>query len=448
MNRTGQGRGEQETVADLCLLVASLYQEDKSKVTGELMATLTSRLMAAESQPGGPYFGPKNTPDFFTNLAVGYLFALLGKPLPNIVKFIEINRHSPVHSPQVSTLLKKYDVLLAASPSPPKNSPIHTGIYATAQKQLGRLPQPEKASSLLFLNTVHRADANHEIALLPTFFADSLISPAASLPTHQLGLANIYCWIAYSIYDQLLDDTPDPKLLPIANIAMRKSLKTYQDLFPQVHAFHSILEDTFAAMDHANAWEQSHARFQREGKNVIISELPQYGRYEILADRCSGHILGPLAIAILCDVSSEALHHIEKGLRHYLIARQLSDDIHDWKEDLAAGHASSVVTYILRELQVSPDTVAFAPLLKNMRSRFWDTSIESFTKIIVRHLKRSRYHLLQTGLLKIDGPIFTLHNQLEQCAEQSLLEYRSSRAFLAAYTTASDSHQSRRLPRQ
>lgn len=448
MNYPGRGRGEQQTVADLCLLIASLYQEDKSKVTGELMAALTSRLIAAESQPGGPYSGPKNIPDFFTNLAVGYLFALLGKPLPNIVKFIEINRQISIHSPQVSTLLKKYDALLAASPSRPKNSSLHTSIYTTARKQLGRLPQPEKASSLLFLNTVHQGDTNHEIALLPTFFADSLISPPASLPAHQLGLANIYCWMAYSIYDQLLDDTPDPKLLPIANIAMRKSLKTYQDLFPQVHAFHSVLEHTFAAMDHSNAWEQSHARFQRKGKNIIISKLPQYGRYEILADRCSGHILGPLAIAILCDVSSETLHHIEKGLRHYLIARQLSDDIHDWKEDLTAGHASSVVTYILRELRVSPGTIAFAPLLKNIHSRFWDTSIESFTKIIVRHLKKSRYHLLQTDLLKIDSPIFTLHNQLEQCAEQSLLEYRSSRAFLATYTTASDSRQSRRLPQQ
>ncbi len=447
MNHSLRGRGEgEETIADLCLLVARLYQENN--MNGELLARLTSRLIAAEVQPGGPYFGPNNTPDFFTNLAIGYLFTIFKKPLPKVAAFIEANRHKSSHSPHISALLKKYDALSTPSSVRSKNIALHTAIFRTAKQNLRLLSQPEKDTALHFLDIVRQADKNQEIALLPSLFARSLLSPPAQLPLHELGLANVYCWIAYTIYDQILDETPNPELLPVANIAMRKSLQVYQQLFPVDHAFHTILDKTFTSMDHANAWEIARARFQRTGKYITLSKLPAYEQYDILADRCSGHILGPLAISILCDVSTEALNNVEKGLRHYLIARQLSDDIHDWKDDFTAGHASSVSTHILTQLGVTSGKTAFTPLLTAMRTNFWEESMESFTAIIVRHLEQSRHYLLQSGLLMQQGPIFALHDQLKKYAEDSLSEYRASHEFLNAYSTANGSHQSHRSLRQ
>ena len=434
MSNIKQGGGE-TSLADLCLSTASLYQINPTKVDGALMARLASLLIASEQQPGGPYLGPAKTPDLLTNLAVGYVFATFKKPLPNVTRFIQRQRQSANHSPAIKTLLQKYDDLVTAdSPRPHVPSSVeHTAIFSAARHQLNHLAPPEKTTALSFLDTIRQADKSHEIALLPSFFNSSLTKQSLSMPLQELGLANIYCWIAYSIYDKLLDDEPAAHLLSVANIAMRKSLKIYTNLAPSTDLLQNTIEHTFLNMDHANAWELANARFKRAGENLTIPHLPRYDRYQILADRSAGHILGPLAIAILCDVSSESFHHIKKGLRHYLIARQLSDDIHDWKEDFNAGHASSTVTYLLQQLHIGPGTYSFTTLLDAMQTHFWKASMEKFTAIIVRHLQHSRRYLLRSGILEKGAPLFALHDQLENTAQMSLAQYRSSRSFLETY---------------
>lgn len=446
MKNTNKKQGSEVPLDHFCLSLAALYAKNKA-ADGEKLAQLVQLLIANESRPGGPYFGPKKTLDFPTNLAIGYLFTLLGTPLPAVDKFIALRRTGP-HPAAITRLLKKYDLLRQSITKKHTPPPQHAAIFAAVSHSLAQLAQPEKSLALTFLNKVQLADTNYEIALLPTFFAHSLTAPHASLPLTQLGLANIYCWVAYSIYDKLLDDEPSAQFLPVANIAMRKSLQTYSQLFPPVHPFQSYFQETFTRMDHANAWELAHARFERAGESIIISQLPHYGHYQILADRSSGHILGPLAIATLCDVSSDAFHHFEKGLRHYLIARQLSDDIHDWKEDFTAGHASSIITYLLQQLHTSPGTYSFASLFEAMQANFWQSSMENLTAIIVRHLQYSRRHLLRSGLLQKNTPLFTLHSRLESIAKVSLSQYHSSQAFLKAYkSTADDSRPSPQLPR-
>lgn len=423
-----------------CLSLAHTYLQNPSRVNGTVMARLTQRLIIAESQPGGPYYGEKNTLDFPTNLAIAYLFALFKMPLPNLTIFI--SKHRPQAPAACKKLLHAYDQVLknSAQKVPPK-SPEHHAIFLTIKNQLKQLPQPEKPLALAFLQKIHQSDTSQEIALLPTFFANSLILPTKALPIQQLGEANIYCWIAYSIYDKIIDDEPAIQALPVANTAMRTSLKSYQNIFPQHHPFQQTILSTFTAMDHANAWEIAHCRFKRAGEDIIISKLPRYNHFEILADRCSGHILGSLAIASLCDVSGDARAHLEKGLRHYLIARQLSDDIHDWKEDFSAGHASSTVTHMLKWLNIQPGVHSFTSLSEALQENFWLHSMENFTAIIVRHLHHSRRHLLQSGILEVNGPLFSLHDRLETIAKQSLSEYYSSKAFLDQYSSmANDSH--------
>ena len=433
MKNSSPQKAREVSLETFCLSLARLYLHNPSLVNGALMADLTKRLIAAESQPGGPYYSENHTLDFSTNLAVAYLFVCLKMPLPNLAAFITENRSSAPSSSR--QLLRTYDHYLKNTPKDHiVRSPAHQGIFAATKKYLAHFPQPEKPQALAFLDKIRQADTSEEIALIPTFFADSLITSPPSLPVDQLGKANIFCWIAYSIYDKLIDEESDMQQLSIANIAMRECLIRHQTLFASEHPFQRAIHTTFNAMDHANAWELAHCRFKRAGEEIVISSLPRYGAYDILADRCSGHILGPLAIATLCDVSAEAYAHIKKGLRHYLIARQLSDDIHDWKEDFTAGHVSSAVAYLLQQQGIQPGTHLLSSLQTTMQSNFWQHSMENFTKIIVRHIRHSRRHLIKSKLLNPTGPLFSLHDRLEAIARQSLAEHQSSKEFLINYS--------------
>jgi hypothetical protein len=438
MKHTVKKEAREVSLELFCLSLATQYIKDKTSIDGALMAELTRRLIAHESQPGGPYFGPNHTLDFSTNLAIGYLFACFNTPLPNVTRFIQHRRTAAPHS--AKQLLYAYDQLGGRVPKklPPAPSE-HLAIFASVKKQLNQLQQPEKAAALAFLHKIHQADTSFEIALLPTFFANSLISkPSSPLPLYLLGQANIYCWIAYSIYDKLLDDEPAVKFLPVANNTMRKSIQMYQSFFSPAHSFQQTILTTFDSMDHANAWELDNCRFKREGDTIKISTLPRYGRFDYLAQRSLGHILGPLTVATLCDVSSESFRHIEKGLQHYLIARQLSDDIHDWKEDIEAGHASSVVTSILNHLHIPPDSYPVSSLLEEMQTAFWEDSMEATNATIHRQLNLSRRHLLKSGVVKKNGEIFALHQRLKDSATQSTREHANYQTFLFAYSAPQD----------
>lgn len=417
----------------LCLSIAQLYKRNSSLLDGARMAQLTHRLIASESQPGGPYYGPRGTLDLPTNLAIGYLFSLFNKPLPNVASFIAAHRTQTSHSPSIIKLLQKYDAALTHSSKKPSTTTSHRLIFTGAKKQLSSLRQPEKSLATAFLRKIQQSDTNQEIALLPTFFANSLITPLTSPPLQQLGEANVFCWVAYSIYDDILDDEPAAEYLPIANIAMRLAIQKYQTLFPSTHLLQQTILATFTAMDHANAWEVINCRFKRVGESIVISSLPSYGRNTFLAQRSVGHILGPLVISTLAQLPSSAIHNIEKGLHHFLAARQLSDDIHDWKDDLHAGHACSVVTFILNHLDIQPDTYELAPLLLKMQHDFWDHSMEAINSSIHRHLRLSRSYLLKDGYIRDDGELFALLSRLEDATVKSTSEHKRYQEFLASY---------------
>lgn len=416
----------------VCLALAEDYVQNKTKPDGALLAHLVKRLVKAEVRPGGPYYSEDGSVDFLTNLAVGYLFTSLKKPLPSVDIFIKSHRPQKL-SPTTLAILKKYEKLYTFLPPANPHNKSHQAIFATVEKQLSRLDEPLRLHSLSFLSRVQHADKNQEIALLPRFFYDSLTSPFVVPPLAQLGEANIYCWIAYTIYDHIIDGEQITEYLPVANLAMRLALARYQALFPPNHPFQQQVQHTFNTMDWANSWEMAHCRFPQNSKYITIPALPTYGRYQLLAHRSFGHVLGPLALAHLAGVQASAIKNIEKGFEHYLIARQLNDDLHDWQQDISAGQASAVVTHILKHLQIQPGTYELEPLITQMQTDFWQHSMKAINSIVRRHLQLCRQHFLKSGVVKNEGELFALISHLEAIATQSNLEHQRSQTFATTY---------------
>jgi hypothetical protein len=402
-----------------------------SKPEGDILAYLVKRLISAEVSTGGPYRGAKGDVDPLTNIAIGYLFTFLNIPLPKVTAYIETVRID-MKGREVKELLNKYDALTRQKKTAASLAP-REHIYQSARVRLELLEEPLKTLSLQFLARLKTADKTREIALFPRFFHDSLLTSKPDLPLDILCEANIYCWMAYSIYDHLLDGQPIMKYLPVANVAMRLSLSCYQELFPPSDPFQSQIIGTFTGMDTVNSWELSQCRFIREGNSITISSLPAYGQLSLLARRSFGHALGPLAVARLSGQSASELHSIEKGLRHYLIARQLCDDVHDWQEDIREGNSSAVATNILRYARVKPGTYDMDTLVHQMKQAFLRHSLQATNDTIRRHVHLSREHLLKSNRLLANGPFFDLLARLESITLDSTEEYSRYQNFAATY---------------
>src|SRR5208282_1544290 len=110
---------------------------------------------------------------------------------------------------------------------------------------------------------------------------------------NQLALANLYGWMAYTIYDDVLDDESDGARIPCANFFLRAVADIYRSLdreIPGAIGLYTIIMDR---IDGANAWEQSHCRVPGvstgEISDFLPSLLPNFGDHTTLADRSIGH---------------------------------------------------------------------------------------------------------------------------------------------------------------
>ncbi len=348
------------------------------------------------------------------------------------------------HSTESSSVLLTTALVLQALNSyeqvmQPKNiaqiSP-SVGITEAARIPLLELEEPVRSVALEIWEHVRTADKNKEITLLPTFFARSLITPsqvASEALCEQLGTANFYCWMAYTIYDDFLDDEGQPARLPVANIAMRHSLRIYQDLLTDKPALENFAQTIFDVMDQANSWELTYCRFEVTSQIIVIGSLPRYGQRTVLANRAMGHALGPLIITELVADTQQQKDHIQLALSHYLIARQLNDDMHDWLKDVQAGQISYVVAAILRGLQIRPGPQNLPELTSRMQTYFQRTGLGQICIQLLRHVKSARRALDASGLIWIHSDFTTLLDSLEASATQAQTIYANQRDFLHTY---------------
>ncbi len=343
--------------------------------------------------------------------------------------------------------LSRYDAKTHASnpsPSPVASgdhaavSPLYSVIMTRAEQDLQHLDPSLRSQAAAMLNLMNRAENRHEIVLLPHFFrqlAPNLTPAAAQSLCMHLGLANLYGWMAYTIFDDFLDEEGKPNLLPTATLSLRRSLAHFRQALPHHSEFQTYVEQTFDAIDNANTWEVTRTRFAIIDGHVTINAIPYYRSAVSVADRSIGHALTPLAVlaaggASLSGLQAKALY---RALRYYLAARQLHDDAHDWEQDLRAGHCSYVVAELLRDLNIAAGEHALSQILPKARHRFWHHTLPKLCQTMLRLLNTSRQALRHEGLVGNVTLFLKLLDTLEESIHHTQHEQAGAEKFLRAY---------------
>ncbi len=422
-------------LAEVCAALDGMQAYDPQMVSGDDVALLVQRLLAAELAVGGPYATPGQAADQFTNAYVAQCVGWLAGPLPKVVQYVLAQvpglaeaeladwpllaaidmlltdkRSQPVHE-----LLGSYDDLVASlAQSITYSLDMHldaestdprlpaTIMYDRCRQDLVPLQQPLQAKTRQMIDQVIHNDADHEISKLAWYYGSGLVQPPRPIDEAlclQLGMANLYAWAAYSIYDDFLDAEGKPDMLGTANYSFRAMLELYRQVLPDVAGFQMFVGQSLTAVDQANALETTEFRFSSNGRVLHVNELPDFGGRDLLADRALFHILGPMAVlaGLGVPVGSLQWNSTLEGFRHYLIARQLNDDIHDWQKDLETGQATYVVVALLRYMDIRPGVYVLAQLMPYARQQFWQYVLPGICDVALDHLAAAR-HGLQQGL--------------------------------------------------
>ncbi len=312
-------------------------------------------------------------------------------------------------------------------------------VKTAALRQTRQLPAGQLRERLSA--TIKRTfdyDTDGQITSMPLLTSEAISREPAAETMQQLALGSLYGWVAYTIYDDFLDDEGRPALLSVANVALRESVVSFTRALPAQPDFTQLVHATLNQVDAANAWEVANARATNQAGTLNMRQLPDYGERAQLAERSLGHELAAVGVLMAMghDRVSPAVTALEQFFHHFLIARQLNDDAHDWEDDLARGHLSAAVASLLasyfgkrRDLSVplAPEGIA------QLRRHFWRETAVGLADLIIRHADAARQALQANSAITDPAPFERLLAPLAASARQVISERQRVLDFMQEY---------------
>lgn len=312
---------------------------------------------------------------------------------------------------------------------------IHNAAIRKTHKRLALIANQDDLQLQLskVLNRILSQDKDGQIVELPR-----LIATAAGIKTSKdllddLSSASLWGWMAYTVYDDFLDNEGDPISLPSAVFSQRQMSYVFAKILPKNRAFHDEIDMIFNRIDQANTWEIKYCRTAVVKQKVLVSGLPDYGDYWQLADRSLGHSIAGLGIfyGAAVDPSSRRMEGLRSFFRHYLIARQLNDDAHDWEKDLALGHVNAVAVQIIGQWQkVHPrkKTIHLTKDKETLELIMWETVIDAVCRDIDWHIDQAQLALGEAELDEVY--VMPLLHRLKEATKKALKDRNDALEFI------------------
>jgi hypothetical protein len=321
---------------------------------------------------------------------------------------------------------------------------IYNQIVRKSEKNFDIVGIDLKQEGLLALHKTLKSDPKRQITLLPYYFTFMLGKNGKKISEElliKLGIINLLGWVAYTIYDNFLDEEGNPVQLSVANFLLREITTIAENLNLTKKGFSSIFQSIMNGIDSANIWETRYCRIKIIEGTIQIKSLvlPKWNNYEKLAERSYGHALGPLAILIDLGFSEESqeMKYLREFFKHYLIARQLNDDAHDWEEDLNKGQLNPVVCLLIVKYQRQhriKNTIKLSYLSLQLNGIFWNDMFPDVCKIILFHIKKAKISLNKIQVIQNIELFEKILDDLKLTTENAFKDQQNTIEFLEEFS--------------
>lgn len=317
--------------------------------------------------------------------------------------------------------------------SKPATGNVYDEVVNQVMAVCDRYPKDLKVLAHRYIRRMVEKDKDKQIILMPYWFVpqDGMELQNREL-LNRLSAASLFGWVAYTIYDHIVDgESGNFGSLFLANTFLRELTAIYNKIFADHAEGQVLFSSVMNEMESACAWESDKCHMHiQEGMVTIPDTLPDFAGYEQLAQKSLGHVLAPATALLLLDKNADVPTLIS-ALRHFLIARQLHDDAHDWQEDLFSGKYTSATTLLLssytgQHMQVNS-------LTAEMRMDYWQRVIPQLTHLIIEHADAASNELSRLSLPYGEYVIQTIINPLKEGAVQARVTSGDTIAFLEAY---------------
>ncbi|MDB5178476.1 MAG: hypothetical protein JWN01_419 [Patescibacteria group bacterium] len=323
----------------------------------------------------------------------------------------------------------------AAKASGALDDRIHEQVVAQAMARFDQSERAIQSAARQMHDRLLGGTAASQIALLPYLFRQALGENGRSISDERvvaLGVISFYGWLAYTVYDDFLDEEGEPPLLPLANIALRELVLALHREAADTRGFGAVAWPALDRQEAANAWEVTHCRVRRQSDLVRVPP-PEYADRRVLAERSMGHALGCLAITMELGHGMDSLEvrAVQAFFHHFLIARQLCDDAQDWKADLQKGQINAVGAYLLSGMSKRGPSVRH--LYAQLDQFFWEHAVGEINEWIFGELTQARAALKGAAFIQKPEVLEALLAPLEEAAHKAQAQQQQMVEFLRTY---------------
>lgn len=221
-------------------------------------------------------------------------------------------------------------------------------------------------------------------------------------------------WIAYEIFDDCVDEK-NVNNLGIAIMLYGEMNRIFSDIFSNDSEYRQDFLNRLSCMNSSLLEEAEHIN-KKERETLLRN--PDW-----MLHKSCGYMLGPLAVMHTLEHSlhSKETQATVSYFEHLILALQLSDDAHDWQEDMENFRRNGVIE-ILPELATMSKTKS--------KQCFWESGIEIVLEKIQEHCRAAREAYQSVEITEIlDEPIKIID---DMCAK-TLRERNTAKEFLQEY---------------
>jgi hypothetical protein len=221
-------------------------------------------------------------------------------------------------------------------------------------------------------------------------------------------------WIAYEIFDDCVDEKKVNNL-GIAIMLYGEMIRIFSDIFSNDSEYNRDFLERLKNMNSSLLEEAAHINKKER--------TTHHQKSDWMLHKSSGYMLGPLAVmhALGYPRQSKTTQAIVAYFENLILALQLSDDAHDWQDDMQNFRRNSVVEMLPK----------LATLRKTECEKyFWESGVEIVLEKIQEHCITARKAYQSVIFTKIlDEPI----KLIEDMCSKTLRERNTAKEFLQEY---------------
>lgn len=393
MKTKNQGRLNQPApILNLETLLNNLDKQIKSgqEISPKQWPMILKLLTESEASAGGPYYNKNKAIDLKLNLKISKFLKSQRIVLPKLEKFL--NQKSSTER------LKKADHTTSL---PNDESKIYNTIHQQIVHDLKTWPKPIDAAGQKEYSALKNNKQSQEISLLPLWFIKSLaikLNKKYSNLVINLGRANFYLWLAYKIYDDILDNESDVSLLPAANLFFKNFIVIFKKQ-RLGYEWDKFLNQIINELENQN-YQEFCIPHKYSKQTLAYSKSFNFKKQtSCLYKKSIAHAAGPLAILLTLKRKPDTREFktILSFFKSYLNARQLDDDIHDWSADLKRKKISPVIIFLMKKMD---NKIKNKEGLETLKKIMLNVALPEISKQLSEFINKANKALKESALIK------------------------------------------------